>query len=142
METEHAINTDRDIKPCMACFAPNDIDAEFCAECSVRFGDSDVLQPLNVARAEGQIYQNLAFGEKGAKRPRFPILLGTWVLFLPLLVIGIAVVIQQILDLNGFVSFVFICIGGGAIYFSILMLGRVTKRYFKRDNEIETSTEQ
>ena len=127
-----------DIKPCMSCFAPNDADAEFCRECGLRFGDADVLQPLNVARAEGQIYQNLALGEKGARRPRFVILLGVWIIFLPLLIIGIGIVIAQILDLNGFVSFVFICIGVATIYFSLLMLGRVTKRYFVQDDNITT----
>jgi hypothetical protein len=126
-----------EIKPCMSCFAPNDIDAVVCQECGLRFGDSDVLQPLNVARAEGQVYQNLALGEKGARRPKFVILLGVWVIFLPLLIIGIGIVISQILDLNGFVSFVFICIGGAAIYFSLLMLGRVTRRYFAADEKIK-----
>ena len=131
MDAKPAINADRDIKPCMACFAPNDVDAEICVECGARFGESNVLQPLNVARAEGQIYQKLALGDK---RPRLPVLIGVWVMFLPLLIIGIAIVTAQILDLQGFTSFVFICIGGGAIYLSILMLWRITTRYFKRDH--------
>lgn len=130
MVNESAIDGGGEIKPCLACFAPNDVEAEFCEVCGVRFGDSDVLQPLNVARAEGRVYQDLALGEKGAKRPKFAILLGVWVMFLPLSIIGVAIVIEQILDLNGLVSFVFICIGSAATYFSILMLARVTKRYF------------
>ena len=127
MEAMQAIDAERDIKPCMACFAPNDIDAEICVECGAQFGETNILQPLNVARAEGQVYQKLAFSEK---RPRLPVLIGVWVMFLPLMIISIGIVMAQILDLQGFRSFVFICIGGGFIYLSILMLWRVTKRYF------------
>ena len=140
VETDDAIVSERGIKPCMACFAANDIDAEICRECGARFGDSDVLQPLNVARAEGRLYQDLALGGRGAKRPKFVILLGVWLMFLPLLAIGVVMVIAQILNLNGMVSFIFICFGAGAAYFSILTLVRVTKRYFRPDDETETAT--
>ena len=124
-------NAEREIKPCLACFAPNDIDAAVCSECGARFGNSNVLQPLNVGRAEAGLYQDLAFGEKGAKRPKFVILLGVWVMFLPLFGIGVTMIIYQILALHGFSSFIFICFGAATAYFSLILLGSVTKRYFK-----------
>ncbi len=130
---------DGNIKPCMACFAPNDEDAEFCKECGVRFGDSDVLQPLNTARAEGQMWRTLALGEKGVKRPKFVILLGVWVIFLPLLFIGAALAITQMIDRNGFVSFVFFWIGIVGIFVSLVLLYRVTKGYFKADETADGS---
>lgn len=129
---DDGINTEQgNIKPCMACFAPNDEDATVCSECGAPFGGDGSLVPLGIARSEGQMWQKLATGPSGVKRPTVVILIGVWVIFLPLLATGIAVAVDQIYDRNGFFSFLFFWLGAGITLISLNFLYRVTKGYFR-----------
>ena len=119
------------IKPCLACMAPNAESAETCAECGTSFGMANNLVPTSMIRSEGAMWQKLAPGQKGAKRPTVIKLVGVWIIFLPMFVGSVGLALRQAYERNGFQSLVFVAIFAAWAYLSFIFLFGVTKDFIR-----------
>jgi hypothetical protein len=62
-------------------------------------------------------------------RPKFIVLLGIWILHLPVLVAGVAVVIDLMINVKEGADIVFMAIFTGLSYFAFIVLYRITRNY-------------
>jgi hypothetical protein len=82
------------------------------------------LNPVSTIQAEGFIFRKALDG------PPTPIVLvGVWILFLPLFVISAGAAIYYILYERGSVGFFFFWVFVGMTYIAFIILFRMTKKY-------------
>lgn len=117
---------------CPVCSAVNDNLAKYCKECSNRFEN---LDPIGIIQSEGELFRKLNTG-----RPKLIVLLGTWVMFFPLSVIGISIAVSQALYDTGTSGFIFFWFGVLGFAIGSYFLYNVTRNYFKmkkNSNKVE-----
>lgn len=108
---------------CPNCSAVNNDLAEFCYKCNNKFGTN--LDPMGIIYDEGALLRNVAH-----KKPKFIVLLGTWLIFLPLVISGFLLSLDQILYESGTNGFLFFWLGVAMVFVSLFFLYNVTRNYF------------
>jgi len=86
------------------------------------------LDPVNIIRAEGDMLQKALEG-----RPKFIVVLGIWILHLPVLLLGVATVIYTLINVKDSFDLTVIAIFTGLSYFAFIVLYRITRNYVTRD---------
>ena len=109
---------------CSSCMALNRVSEAFCEECGAPIGATATLVPTQVIRAEGFMLRKALEG-----RPRFIVLLGVWILHLPVLVVGLGAAIYIIINWRGLSAFVFFWTLIGLSLIAFIILYRITKNY-------------
>lgn len=123
----------REIVACMSCLAPNGISTAFCESCGSPLGTTSTLDPVKTIRAESFLLQKAV-----SARPKFIVLLGVWVIFLPWLLISGGIAVNQLLYPDGFASFVFFWIGVGLSFVAVKILFSVTSNYLTMADSTQT----
>lgn len=113
---------------CPNCFALNDDLTEFCHQCDSRLGSN--LTPLGIARSEADV-----LGKVTTIKPKFIVLLGTWIIFFPVLLTAIVLGINQVLYVSGSNGFIFFWFSMAMIVVSSTFLYRVTSNYFTMEEK-------
>jgi hypothetical protein len=110
---------------CFSCMQPNEFENRFCKFCNAPISQYSSNDPLQIAYNEGMTYRKAV-----EAKPKFIILFGVWVIFLPVFLTSIAIVAGTIATGKGTDAFIVfwlsIAVGG----FSLVMIYRVTKNYF------------
>lgn len=83
------------------------------------------LDPVQAIQTEGFLFRKAL-----ESRPKLIVLLGIWILHLPVLVVGIGVAVYLLLHLQRPSDFVFIFAMSGLAYYAFVVLYRITKNYF------------
>lgn len=125
LDVDDNLNGGNQIKPCTSCLAPNDIAATFCISCAMPLGDFDSFYPIRRIAVEGQLWQRAV-----TNRPKFIVLLGVWIIFLPALLICALAALGQIAAGGGTSGLVMFWILTLLAFGSAVILFRVTKNYF------------
>ena len=118
-----------DLIACASCLAQNYESASHCQSCGYQLDSTSTLDPLKTIQAEGFMLRKATEG-----KPKFIVVLGIWIIFLPFLAAGIALAVSQIFDGGGFAGFVFFWLGIGLAYAGFIMLYRTTRNYLSGDN--------
>lgn len=116
--------TEKEMTICMACMFPNFETVGFCRKCGAAFGAASTLDPLQTVQAEGFMWRKAT-----TRRPKFIVLLGTWILFAPWIPGIILLEISIILNWTGFGSLIFFWIGIALFLVALDILITVTKNY-------------
>jgi hypothetical protein len=124
-----AANID-DLITCASCLTANHPSEVFCHECGAPVGATATLDPINQIHAQGHLFRTALEG-----RPRFIVLLGMWIMFLPLLVVSASVAVYLITNHNRRSDFVFFWGAAGLAYVSLVILYRITKNYLTTPNK-------
>lgn len=82
------------------------------------------LDPFQAIQTQGFLLRKSLEG-----RPKLIVLLGVWILHLPVLVIGLFVAVHMFLNLRSRAEFVFIFAMAGLAYYAFIVLYRITKNY-------------
>lgn len=114
---------------CPACSAVNSNSAEFCQACNYKFEAN--LTPLGIIHTEGEMLRKSV-----AQKPKFIVLLGTWIIFFPIFVTSIALIINLILNESGTIGFLIFWLGIVACVISVKILYTVSKNYFTMKDKI------
>ena len=109
---------------CISCLAENRRFEAFCHKCGAPVGTTATLAPLQTIQTEGLLLRKALEG-----RPKLIVLLGVWILHLPVLVCGVGFAIYFILNQRGFVGFLFFWAMVGLSFFASVVLYRITKNY-------------
>ncbi len=123
METEKAEKKASWLISCPNCFAPNNDLAIVCHQCNSKFGAN--LDPLGIARSEAEM-----LGKALTIKPSFVVLLGTWMIFLPVAIMGVVTTISQALYDSGSRGFFFFWFGIAGFAIAAYFLYTVTRNYF------------
>ena len=121
-------SSEKDLTVCASCLAQNYESASHCQNCGYQLDSTSTLDPLKTIQAEGFMLRKATEG-----KPKFIVVLGIWIMFLPFLAAGIALAISQIFDGSGFAGFVFFWLGVGLAYVGFIMLYRTTLNYMSGD---------
>lgn len=117
---------------CQTCLQKNDGGAINCRFCNAPLILSDSADPVKNLPGEGY-----AYGKAVEGKPKPVVLIGVWVMFLPLLLISGFTALSVIFNDTGGGSMPFIlfwmCVA--AFAFSLAMLYRVTKNYLTGKSE-------
>ncbi len=116
--------TEKDLIICMSCMAPNDKSDDFCQNCRASLATTSTLDPLQTIQNEGSLWRKAT-----SERPKFIVVLGMWVLFLPWIVGTIVIEASIIINWDGFSSLIFFWIGVALFLIALNMLFTVTKNY-------------
>ena len=109
---------------CPACHTLNPRFESFCQACDVPIGVTATLDPVSTIRTEAFLFR------RALDLPNKPIvLIGMWILFLPLIVFGIGIAIYLIVYTRGVANFFFFWVFVGLIYVALMILYRTTKNY-------------
>ncbi len=111
---------------CPSCAALNSASEAFCEECGAPIGARVTLDPVQTIRAEGFMLRKSLEG-----RPRFIVLVGTWVLNLPVLLISLGAALYIITKWRGLSAFVFFWMLIGLSYIAFVILYRITRNYIR-----------
>jgi len=109
---------------CLSCLAENNPAASFCRECGSPIGATATLDPMKAIQAQGHLFRTALKG-----RPRFIVVLGMWIMFLPILVVSATVAVFLISNRSRRSDFVFFWAMAGLSYVSFVVLYRVTRNY-------------
>jgi hypothetical protein len=109
---------------CPSCQTINEQSAIFCRKCGAPIGAGATLDPIQTIQAEGHLLRRATEG-----RPRPIVLLGMWIIFLPVLAFGVYFAIYLILNRSGFSDFFFFWGAIGLAYIGFKILYRTTKNY-------------
>lgn len=109
---------------CPACMTLNSQSAAFCRKCGSPIGAVSTIDPLQSIQAEGFLLRKATTG-----RPGPIILVGIWILHLPVLVGSIVGAIYLIFNQTGWGNFVFFWAAVGLAYLAFMILYRTTKNY-------------
>ena len=125
METNSTTKDAEETTTCLSCLAQNRRSEAFCHECGAPVGTTATLDPLRTIQAEGFLLRKALEG-----RPKLIVLLGVWILHLPVLVVGVGFAIYFLLNQRGFTGFLFFWAMVGLSLFAFVILYRITKNYF------------
>ena len=110
---------------CLSCLAENHAAESFCRKCGAPIGATATLDPLKAIHAQGYLFRTALKG-----RPRFIVLLGIWIMFLPVLVVSVSVALYLISNRSRPSDVVFFWAMAGLSYVSFVVLYKVTRNYF------------
>ena len=116
-----------DFVTCPSCQALNDRLENFCGGCGAPIGATATLDPVSTIHAEGFMLRKAVEGP-----PRIIVLIGVWIMFLPMLVVSAGMDIYLALNFRGLGNFVFFWVGAGLMFISGVVLYRVTRNYIVR----------
>jgi len=105
---------------CPSCLTLNETHAASCAKCGAPIGVAATLDPLQQIHAEGFGFRSAAEGP-----PRLIVLIGIWMIFLPMFVLFSSVLITRRDSSPDLLSLLLAVV-------SPVMLYRVTKNYFSK----------
>ena len=111
---------------CPSCQAENPRFEAFCRKCGAPIGTLATRDPMNLIRAETDLYHKALEG-----RPKFIVLVGVWILFFPILVVCLPGAIYLIVDHSSSVGFMGFWFGVILSVVAVVMLYRTTKNYFR-----------
>jgi hypothetical protein len=113
---------------CPSCAGFISVREAFCPACSASIGLPLHNDPVLRLPTEG-----LAYGRAVRGKPKLVVVIGIWVLFLPLLGMALSLLIMILFNGagTGTVGFVLFLLIVGFAYFASMMLYRVTRNYFK-----------
>lgn len=111
---------------CTSCMALNRERVAFCEECGAPIGARVTLDPMQTIRAEGFMLRKSLEG-----RPRFIVLVGTWVLNLPVLLVSLGAAFYIITKWRGLSAFVFFWALIGLSYIAFVILYGITRNYIR-----------
>ena len=109
---------------CISCLAENRRFEAFCHKCGAPIGTTATLSPVQTIQTEGFLLRKAL-----ERRPKFIVLLGVWLLHLPLLVLSVGIAIYIILNQRGITAFLFFWVMVGFSIFALIVLYKVTKNY-------------
>src|ERR1041384_2877636 len=109
---------------CTACQTVNEQFESFCRQCGTPIGETATRDPLSKIQTEGFLFRKALDGP-----PKPIVLIGMWILFLPLIVAGVYIAAHIILYQRGLTSFFFFWVFVGLTYLAFTILYRVTKNY-------------
>ena len=82
----------KDAQICVSCLVPNEPSAHFCAKCGAPLSSYASTAPFESSFAAGSIYRS------ASERPRkLIVVIGIWLLFGPMAVMGIVIATQSLL---------------------------------------------
>lgn len=108
---------------CPNCSAVNNDLAEFCYNCNLKFGAN--LDPMGIIYDEGALLRKAAHN-----KPKLIVLIGTWLIFLPILLSAIALGIEMAMTGEDASGFIFFWLSAAVAFFSIFFIYQVTNNYF------------
>ncbi len=116
---------------CISCMKPNDREAAYCINCNTPMNLSNSNDPIQRLSSEGYAYRKAA-----EMKPNVVVLIGVWLIFLPVLVFSSLNAIGLILGLvgGGLANFVWFWVFVLLAFFSFVMLYKVSKNYFYPPN--------
>ncbi len=119
---------------CPSCATTIGLNEVFCPKCSGPASLLSTTDPIQRIQTEGFIYRRAVEG-----RPKPIVVIGVWLLFLPLLIIGAIGMIGLIFTGagTGTVGFVMFWLAAALAYCGGVMLYRVTRNYFKKPENDE-----
>lgn len=112
---------------CPNCASLIDANSIVCYVCNGLISNSSTIDPVQNVYEQGRMYRNLA-----KSKPKFVVLLGTWVMFFPSLLFSAGFAIYLLLTGigTGFISFIGFWFLLLLAYASFVFLFRVTRNYF------------
>ncbi len=114
----------KEIIACLSCLAPNNWSIDFCENCGSPIGMTSTLDPLKTIQAEGFLLRKAT-----SERPKFIVLLGIWLLFLPWLGGTSAIAINMMVKGKGVADFIFFLISIALALVAVRVLFLVTHNY-------------
>jgi hypothetical protein len=113
---------------CPSCAAFISFNETFCSNCNAPISLLSNVDPVQSVFAQGSFYRK-TFESK----PKFVVLIGTWVMFLPTFLIGFGFAIGTLIQGigGGFGSFVVFWVMLLVGIFSFVMIYKVTRSYFR-----------
>jgi len=113
---------------CPSCAGFISVNETFCPACSASIGLPLHNDPVLRLPTEG-----LAYGRAVQGKPKLVVVIGIWILFLPLLGMALSLLIMILFNGagTGTIGFVMFLLIVGFTYFAGMMLYRVTRNYFK-----------
>lgn len=116
---------------CLTCLKENDGAAVYCRYCNSALSLTDNPDPLQKLSLEGVVYSKAVEG-----KPKLVVIIGVWLLFFPVLVFSsIAAVSMAFEGERGSIGFVLFWLLVVSAFFSLTMIYKVTKNYFKSDEK-------
>ena len=109
---------------CVSCMTQNRQEDAFCQKCGYPIGATANLDPLQTIQTEGLLLRKALEG-----RPKPIVLLGVWILFLPVLLVGAGGAIYFVMNPRGYADVIFFGALLGLAYLAFIVLYRVTKNY-------------
>lgn len=110
---------------CVSCMTPNRPTDALCRKCGYPISSTAHLDPLQTIQTEGLLLRKALEG-----RPKLIVLLGVWILFLPVLVVGAGSAIYFVLNPRGYSDLIFFGAMLGLSYAAFIILYRITRNYF------------
>lgn len=118
---------------CMSCMTPNDSSDKSCQNCRALLSVTSSLDPVQTIQNEGALLRKAVY-----TRPKFIVLFGTWLLFVPWLFGTIFIGIEIVANWDGVTSLLFL-LGGIALFLmSLILIFKVTRNYFKDRETFDT----
>ena len=112
---------------CVSCMFPNEAEAHFCAKCGAPLTSYAATGPFESLFAEGHVYR------QAAENPRsFIVVLGMWILFGALGLIGVLFVA---VDRDS--GFGYVLSGAFLLVLSLAVIARTTCNYFTGKKGVE-----
>ena len=108
---------------CPSCQTPNDQFKAFCQNCGAPIGSTATLDPMHTIQSEGVLFR------KALDTPKPIVLVGMWIIFLPLLLISVYAAVEVLLTGHRFSGFIFFWALVGLTFVSFIILYRTTKNY-------------
>ena len=116
--------TEKDLIICMSCMASNYKSDDFCQNCRALLATISTLDPLQTIQDEGSLWRKAT-----SARPKFIVVLGTWILFVPWIVGAILLEVITIFNWQGFGSLILFWLGVALFLIALDILFTVTKNY-------------
>ena len=116
---------------CLSCGTTIDPRFARCPSCNFAIGTSAGLDPVGSIHDEGRMWVKAT----EVKRPKPIVVIGVWLIFLPMLVGSAAVALNILTEGSGSGAsgFVFFWIGVGLSILSLVFLIKVTGNYLRKD---------
>lgn len=112
---------------CPSCLKPNKRFAAFCESCGSPIGTTATLDPIQTIHTQGHLFRKALDGP-----PKPVVLIGMWIMFLPMLVGSIYAAVRLIQSGGGMANFVFFWAFVGLAYISVVILYRITRNYLRK----------
>ena len=116
---------------CTSCLEENDYGAVYCRRCNSALSLTENHDPLQKLGHEGAVYSKAVEG-----KPRLVVLVSVWLLFFPVLILSAASAVSLAFEGEaGSLSFVLFWVSTVAAFFSLVMIYKVTKNFFKSEKK-------
>ena len=124
-------NLNNDTVLCLSCMGENDVNTAFCRYCNTWLVSTSNSNPFQQLASEGALYSKAVEG-----KPKLIVLISVWVIFLMPLIFGTLSAFSVITrGGRGADSLIFYLFSIAVSCFSFIMIYRVTKNYFKKNEE-------